>query len=93
MVKPPFDRHVESRRSELPIAEEVAVGGFAICRIATTGCEIRDPDGIVIAWAADAARATLIAGLLNKVELEGLGYLFGIVDEGDAATRKTKLGH
>ena len=43
---------------------------FSVRRVATTGHEILDPDGTVIAWAATEAWAALIAGLLNRVEAD-----------------------
>jgi hypothetical protein len=52
---------------------DMAIRSFAIRRVATSGCEIRDPEGNVIAWAADEPWALIIASLLNRVEAEGLG--------------------
>jgi hypothetical protein len=40
------------------------------------GCEIRDPEGRIIAWAVDEPRALMIAALLNRIEAEGVGSLF-----------------
>ena len=57
------------------------IDAFSIRRIATTGHEILDRDGTVIAWAVDEAWAALIAGLLNRVEVEGLCGLFGAAAE------------
>jgi hypothetical protein len=54
---------------------------FTTRRIATTGHEIRDPNGTVIAWAATEPWAALIAFLLNRMEAEGLGSVLGIADE------------
>jgi hypothetical protein len=51
------------------------MGGFTCNRVGTTGCEIRDPDGIVVAWATDETWALVIAGLLNRIETEGLSSL------------------
>jgi hypothetical protein len=45
-------------------------GVFTTRRVGTTG---HDSDGIVVAWAADGAWATMIAFLLNRLEAEGLG--------------------
>ena len=45
---------------------------FTTRRVGTIGHEIRDPDGNVVAWAVDKPWAALIAGLLNRVEAEGL---------------------
>ena len=47
-------------------------GVFTTRRVATSGCEIRDPDGNVVASAADSPWALLIASLLNWLEAEGL---------------------
>jgi hypothetical protein len=57
---------------------------FSFRRVGTTGHEIRDPDGNVVAWAADEPWAALTAFLLNQVEAEGLGGMLGIADEGDS---------
>ena len=46
----------------------------------------------VFAWAADKPWAKLITSLLNRVEAEGLCRLLGTGGEGDAGTRKTRLG-
>jgi hypothetical protein len=51
--------------------DEMDVKAFSIRRVATTGHEIIDPDGNVVAWAADKPWALVIAGLLNRVEREG----------------------
>ncbi len=56
--------------------DDGAVGSFTTNRIATSGCEIRDPDGFTIAWAVDEPWAAMIAGLLNRVEAEGLSSVF-----------------
>ena len=45
---------------------------FSIHRVGTSGCELRDPDGTIVAWAATEAWALMIASLLNRVEAEGL---------------------
>jgi hypothetical protein len=42
-----------------------------------------DPDGRVIAWAVDEPWALIIAGVLNRVEEEGLCGPFGVTDDGD----------
>ena len=66
--------------TEGDMSEEAVMDGealYAIRRVATSGCDIRDPDGLKVAWAA------LIAFCLNRVEEEGLGSLFGIGDEPD----------
>jgi len=44
--------------------------GFRLC--GTTGCEIIDREGFVIAWTVDAAWASVIVELLNCVEMNGL---------------------
>jgi len=49
------------------------MSAYTIRRVASSGCEIRDPGGTVIAWAVDEPWALLIAGMLNRVEAEGLG--------------------
>ena len=56
---------------------------FTVRRVATSGCEIRDPEGNTVCWTTDEPWALLIAALLNRVEREGLGSLFGIADDGD----------
>lgn len=48
------------------------IEAFSVNRIGTTGHEILDPDGTVIAWAADEPWAHVIAALLNRVEAEGM---------------------
>ena len=47
------------------------IDAFTIKQVGTTGHEIRDPDGTIIAWAADEPWALLIAGLLHRVVAEG----------------------
>ena len=39
--------------------------GFAFRRVGSAGCEILNPNGIVIAWTADELWATWIVALLN----------------------------
>ena len=46
---------------------------FTIERVGTTGHEIRDPNGNVVAWAASEPWAHIIVALLNRVESDGLG--------------------
>jgi hypothetical protein len=43
---------------------------FTVRQVGTTGHEIRDRDGNVIAWTVDSVWATIIAGQLNRVEAE-----------------------
>jgi hypothetical protein len=50
---------------------------FTINRVGTAGHAIRDPDGNVVAWPADANWAQLIVALLNRAESERLGRLDG----------------
>jgi hypothetical protein len=45
---------------------------YSYRRSGSTGCEIIDPDGLVIAWTVDAAWAALIVELLNWAEGNGL---------------------
>jgi len=45
---------------------------YSYRRCGTTGCEINDPDGLVIAWTVDPAWAALIVGFLNRAEGNGL---------------------
>jgi hypothetical protein len=54
--------------------DDKAVGGFTFNRVGTSGCEIRDPDGNAVVWAADKPWALVIVGLLNRVEAEGLPH-------------------
>ena len=42
---------------------------FTIRRVGISGCEIRDPDGQVIAWTVDGCWATVIVTLLNQTTL------------------------
>ena len=59
---------------------------FAIRRVGTTGHEICDPDGTIIAWAVDEPWAALIARLLNRMEMEGLNGMVGVADKGDGVS-------
>jgi hypothetical protein len=68
------------------------IGGFAIRRVATSGHEICDPNGRVVAWTVDEPWALLIAFLLNRVETEGLWRMVGAGGEGDTTPRQTRLG-
>lgn len=67
----------------------MATNAFTIRRTGTTGHEIGDPDGTVIAWAVDEPWAHDIAALLNRVEMEGLASLIGIADLGNGASTKS----
>jgi hypothetical protein len=42
---------------------------FEVVRAGDSGCEVRDGDGAVFAWASDRARALVIAGLLEGAVL------------------------
>ena len=42
---------------------------FNARRVGTTGHEILDPDGQVIAWTVDSVWAAVIVALLNQTEL------------------------
>lgn len=42
---------------------------FEVVRSGESGCEVRDGDGAVFAWASDRARALVIAGLLEGAVL------------------------
>lgn len=42
---------------------------FEVVRVGESGCEVRDGDGAVFAWASDRARAFVIAGLLEGAVL------------------------
>jgi hypothetical protein len=68
------------------------IDAFTTNRIGTAGHEIRDPSGLAIAWTATEPWALIIAGLLNRVEAEGVGSLFGSGDEAPAVRRETQLG-
>lgn len=39
-------------------------------RVGTTGCEIRDQDGNVVAWSVDEAWAAVIVSLLNRADVD-----------------------
>lgn len=39
---------------------------FTFNRVGTTGCDIRDPDGLVVAWTVDEVWAAAIVKLLNN---------------------------
>ena len=56
-----------------PLNETPELQPYSFRLVGTTGCEILNPDGEVIAWAANEATAAVIVGLLNKVESDGLG--------------------
>jgi hypothetical protein len=47
---------------------------FTIRQVGTTGHEILDPDGRVVTSAVDEPWALSIAGLLNRVEANGLDF-------------------
>jgi hypothetical protein len=42
---------------------------FSFTRVGTTGCEVRDRDGRVIAWTVDETWAAVISSLLNRAEV------------------------
>lgn len=42
---------------------------FEVVRSGESGCEVRDGEGAVFAWASDRARALIIAGLLEGAVL------------------------
>ena len=52
-----------------------AQGSFAARKVASTGHEVIDPSGNVIAWTVDGHWADIIVALLNRVERHGLGDL------------------
>lgn len=56
--------------------------GFSVCQVATTGCEVRDPEGIVIAWTATRAWAMIFAGLLEMASENGLSLPQAMPSEG-----------
>ncbi len=39
--------------------------GFTAHRVGTAGCEIRGPDGLVVAWSVDEMWASVLVDLLN----------------------------
>ena len=39
---------------------------FTFRRVATNGCEVHDPNGVVIAWTANELWAAIITHLLNN---------------------------
>jgi hypothetical protein len=41
--------------------------GFSFRLVGTNGCEIRDPDGNVIAWTVDEVWAAVIVRLMNEI--------------------------
>jgi len=45
---------------------------FTFNRVGTTGYEIRDGDGSVVAWTVDESWAAVIVSMLNKAHI-GLG--------------------
>jgi len=65
------------------------IDAFTIRQVATSGCEILDSDGTVIAWAATEALALVIAGLLYRVEKRGLWRLSRDDAEGEAASHNS----
>ncbi|WP_165248085.1 MerR family transcriptional regulator [Paludisphaera soli] len=67
------DWSVVERASE-PAAPDPAEGlalrpPFEVVRVGESGCEVRDGDGAVFAWASDRAKALIIAGLLEGAVL------------------------
>jgi len=50
---------------------------FTAHRIATCGCEIKGPEGDVIAWTVDEVWAGVIVALLNRLDAEGLRTIRG----------------
>lgn len=50
-----------------------AQDSFTARKVASTGHEVIDPGGNVIAWTVDAYWAAIIVALLNRVEQGGLG--------------------
>ena len=44
---------------------------FTFRRIGSTGCEILDPNGVVVAWTADELWAVLIVAELNRTASRG----------------------
>ena len=42
---------------------------FTTRRVGISGCEIRDPDGTIIAWTVDKPWAAVFVGLLNQTRL------------------------
>ncbi len=48
---------------------------FAYRLAGSTGCEILNSDGTVVAWTVNETMAMVIVALLNLAEREGLGAL------------------
>lgn len=55
--------------------DDEIIDGFVVRRVGTTGHEVLDPDGTVVAWATDEPWALVIAALLNRIEAEGLSSI------------------
>jgi hypothetical protein len=54
------------------------IDAFTITQVGTTGHEVRDPDGNVIAWTATEPWAMVIAAALSHIEAERFtGHLQG----------------
>jgi hypothetical protein len=48
-------------------------GPFTARKVASSGHEVFDPNGNVIAWTVDGYWAAVIVALLNRLELGGFG--------------------
>jgi hypothetical protein len=42
------------------------MNNFTFRRVATNGCEVLDPNGVVVAWAVDELWAVLLVAALNR---------------------------
>ena len=49
------------------------MNGFTFRLAGSTGCEILNPNGEVVAWTVDETMAAMIVALLNRGERKGLG--------------------
>ena len=53
------------------ISTATEIGGFTVAQVGTHGCEVRDPEGVVIAWTVNRGWAMAIAGLLEAALVDG----------------------
>ena len=66
----PGDRQISQKEGEGMVVDEIT--GFSVAQAGTAGCEVRDPNGIVVAWMTDRAWASVIAGLLEVASYRGI---------------------
>ena len=76
-----------------PQTDGNVIGAYSVYRVGTTCYEIRNSEGVIIAWTSDEAIALLLAELLRAADEEGASQTnSGVLPEEDGIwPRKERL--